>query len=193
MANNSITEIKDYFSRHNGLQRTNRFDLSFTNLPKVLDDYIDKDKFYPVLSAVIGGRGMEFVADNLSGFKNGRIQPRSQKITEDVLLTFSISNDNHILKLFNAWFNYLYSGSRVKDATDLRAKFNVPYYDEAVKNVTMTIRLLDPNGEPNLIYTFYEVMPAEMFPLTMDMVPRDPAGGYLTMQVQMVFKEFTQV
>lgn len=191
MPNNSIKDIKDYFSRHKGLQRTNRFDIGFINLPAAPAAHVDSSSFYPVQAVTIGGRGMEFVADNLSGFKNGRIQPRSQKITEEVLITFSVTNDSHILKMFNSWFNYLYSGSRVKGTgADLTLKFNVPYYNDAVKNVGMKIRLLDPNGGTNLTYTFYEVMPAEMFPLTLDMNAKEP--GYLTLQVQMVFKEFRQ-
>lgn len=187
--NNTIYTIKDYFSRHGGLQRANRFDVSFVNLPGGIVENEDSEEFYPIQDAIIGGRGMEFVADNLSGYRYGRIQPRSQRIPEEVLLTFSIANDNHLLKLFNNWFNYLYSGSRaVGSGNNLTSKFYVPYYNDAVKNVQMKIRLLDPNGNVNTTFTFYEVMPAEGFPIELSMTN----DKFVIYKIQMAFKEFRQ-
>lgn len=194
MATNNITSIKDYFNRHSGLQRNNRFDVSFTGfaggLYTKVKDYIDSEQFYPVEQANIGNRAIEGVSDNLGGFGFGRIQPRAQVFAGAIQLSFAITNDNHILKFFNAWFNYLYSGGRVAtDGTDLKQKYNVPWYNDAVFPVSMKIRLLDPNGNPNSTFTFYEVMPVEMQPFEVNMnVP----NKYMNLIVMISYKEFIQ-
>jgi hypothetical protein len=190
MATNNITSIKNYFNRHLGLQRSNRFDISFEGLPDVLRTYIDSEQFYPIDSVTLGNRAIEGVADNLSGFGNGRIQPRAQIFAGSLQLIFPVTNDNHILKLFNAWFNYLYSGGRVaSNGEDLTVKYFVPWYDEAVFNTKMIIRLLNPNGLPNSTFTFYEIMPVETMPILMEM---DRPNQYSKFTVMMSYKEFVQ-
>ena len=52
--NNTIYTIKDYFSRHGGLQRANRFDVSFVNLPGGIVENEDSEEFYPIQDAIIG-------------------------------------------------------------------------------------------------------------------------------------------
>lgn len=190
--NNSISAIKNYFERHGGLQRSNRFDISFSGLPTVLDSFIDQDQFYPLEAVTIGNRAIEGVADNLSGYGPGRIQPRSQIFANGVLLAFSISNDNHILKLFNKWFNYLYSGGRIAtNGLNTTQKYFVPYYNDAVYPITMKVRLLDPNGNPNSTFTFYEVMPVEQqSPIILDMTK---PNTYLIYQVLMNYKDVVQI
>jgi hypothetical protein len=189
--NNSILSIKNYFQRHGGLQRTNRFDISFSNLPPAADRLVDREEFYPIEAVTIGNRAIEGIADNLSGFGPGRIQPRSQIFANGVLLTFSVTNDNHIIKMFNAWFNYLYSGGRVAtNGANPYQKYFVPYYNDAVYPVTMTVRLLDPNGNTNTSFKFYEVMPVEQqSPILLDMTK---PNTYMSYQVLMNYKDVVQ-
>jgi hypothetical protein len=190
---NSIYNIKNYFSRHNGLQSLNRFEVSFSDLPAPVAALEDSEKVYPVQSVTIGNRGMAMIADNLSGFDFGRMAPKHQKLSSELLLIFSISNDNHILKMFNTWFNYLYSGSRMSlngNATSTTNKFFVPYYDEAVKKVVITVKLLNQNGGVNSTFTFYECMPQEInTPTTLDM---SKTTEFLTYPVLFRYKEFRQ-
>lgn len=188
---NSITTLKDYFARHNGLQRLNRFDVSFSGLPGGVSDFVDSENFYPVNYASIGSRLIDGIADNLAGYGSGRIQPRSQKFSGGVMLAFAISNDNHLLKMFQSWFNYLYSGSRLSASGggNLGARFVVPFYNEAVFPATMKIRALDPNGEVNTTFTFYEVMPVETQPLEFTMLKNN---DYLNYQVLINFREYLQ-
>jgi hypothetical protein len=184
---NSIFTIKNYFSRHNGLQRVNRFDVSFAGLPSAAQGEIDSENFYPVNYASIGSRLIDGIADNMSGYGYGRIQPRSQKFSGGVLLGFGISNDNHILKLFQAWFNHLYSGGRVTGAVNNR--YTAQFYHTSVYPATMTLRALDPNGVPNSTFTFYEVMPIETQPIEFTMLK---SNDYLSYQVIINFKEYIQ-
>ena len=195
---NSIFGIKDYFARHNGIQRSNRFTVSFGGLPGPVAAYEDSEKVYPLSFVSIGGRAIEGVADNLSGYGMGRIQPRSQKFPTLVLLAFAVTNDSHILKMFNAWFNYLHSGSRIAQAgnspTGNKAlnttnKFTVEYYDTAVYPVSMSIKLLNPNGDVNQTFTFYEIMPVETQPIEFDMTK---SNQQLMYQVSINYREFVQ-
>lgn len=186
---NTITTLKDYFSRHNGLQRLNRFDVSFSGLPGGVQNYVDSQNFYPVNYASIGSRLIDGIADNLSGYGSGRIQPRSQKFSGGVMLAFAISNDNHLLKMFQAWFNYLYSGSRLSPSGNLGARFVVPFYNDSVFPATMTIRALNPNGDVNTTFTFYEVMPVETQPIEFTMLKNN---DYLNYQVLINFREYLQ-
>lgn len=184
MANsNSIINIKNFFDRHKGLQRTNRFSMSLS-LPESLPQVLNED-LYP-LAVTIGSRAIDGIADNLAGYGLGRTVPRSQKFPQGVLLTFAITNDNFIPDFFNNWFNAIYSGGRQKGYYG--APFTLQYYDKIILDAEMDINLLDPNGNINRTYTFYEIYPLENLPLTLDMME---SNKYLTYQVLMNFRDFT--
>ena len=104
---NSITNIKDYFSSHGGIQRNNRYQVYFENLPREIGLGTAKD--IQALNVTIGARALDAVADNLTGYGPGRAVPRSQKFIGGVFLAFPVTNDNHILKIFKKWFNNIYS------------------------------------------------------------------------------------
>ena len=59
--NNSIIGIKDFFDRHNGLQRPTRFSLQFLNLPETLPKIPDDD--WNPLSVMIPGRAINGIAE----------------------------------------------------------------------------------------------------------------------------------
>ena len=181
--NNSILAIKDFFDRHNGLQRSNRFTMSFSGLPRQLS--ISNDDLNP-LAVTIGARAIDTVADNLAGYGPGRSVPRSQKFPQGVLLTFPITNDHIITDFFDSWFNTIYVGGRQSGA--IGAPFQVSYYDDVVKNCQMKTSLLDPNGGINRVFTFYEVYPIETLPIVLNMMENN---NYLTYQVLMMFRDFT--
>lgn len=181
---NSIIGIKDFFNRHKGLQRTNRFSLSFINLPPGLLPLANQD--VNPLSVTIGARAIDTVADGLAGYGIGRVIPRSQKFPQGVLLTFAVTNDNFIPLFFDSWFNTIYSGGRQRG--DLSGAFELGFYDTLVANTSMKISLLDPNGNPNTTYTFFEIFPLECLPLELSMFK---ANEYLTYTVLMNFRDFT--
>jgi hypothetical protein len=186
MANNSIVNIKDYFSRHNGLQRSNRYKVKFGGI-----EYfgIDGNNEYQARSAVIGSRAIDCVSDNLTGYGTGRVIPRYQKFVGGVFLVFPVTNDSHILTLFNNWFNRLHSGSRsAYGGGGLGVRYITDFYDDAVFNVTMDVELLDPNGGVNSTFRFYEVMPIETMPIELNMMENN---AYSVYQVLINYKEFT--
>ena len=186
MANNSntIISIKDFFDRHKGLQRNNRYSVSFINLPQTLPQIAEED--YQTLGVAMGARAIDGIADNLMGYGAGRIVPRSQKFVGGVLLSFAVTNDNFIVDLFNKWFNLIYSGGRAKG--NYAAPFQLSFYDDIVYNTQMKVNLLDPNGNTNKTFTFYEVYPVENIPFELSMVR---TNEYLIYQVLMNYREFT--
>jgi hypothetical protein len=182
--NNSILTIKDFFDRHNGLQRSNRFSMSFTNLPAGLPTVPNTD-LNPI-SVVIGARAIDGVADNLAGYGSGRTVPRSQKFPQGIMLSFPITNDHIITDFYDAWFNKIYSGGRQKG--NYATPFQLSFYDDIITNCTMNIDLLDLNGNINRTYTFYEVYPIECLPIELNMLENNKYSIY---QVLMMFRDFT--
>jgi len=182
MPNNSITNIKDYFSRHGGLQRSNRYQVYFENLPRGIG--LGGPTDVQALNVTIGARALDAVADNLTGFGSGRAVPRSQKFVGGVFIAFPVTNDNHILKLFNNWFNTIYSGFRQG------GNFTTGFYDDLVKNTNMIVDILDPNGNVNTKIRFYEVYPLETQPMEFTMMKNNE---YSIMQVLMNYRDFKYV
>lgn len=181
--NNSILAIKDFFDRHNGLQRSNRFSLSFLNLPRSLPQLNDND-INPI-AVTIGARAIDSVADGLAGYGGGRTIPRSQKFPQGILLSFPVTNDNFIPLFFDKWFNAIYSGGRQRGG--FRNAFQLEYYDNIVANTSMKLSLLDPNGNPNTTYTFYEIFPLETLTTELNMLK---TNDYLTYSVLINFRDF---
>jgi hypothetical protein len=185
-SNNSIIGIKDFFSRHRGLQRSNRFSMSFLNLPRKIPQ-IENFDLNP-LAIAISGRAIDGVADNLAGYGLGRTVPRSQKFPEGVMLNFAITNDHQITYFFNEWFNAIYAGGRQKG--DYTKPFQLSYYDDIIYNTQMNINYLDPNGNINATYEFYEVYPVECLPQEVSMLKNDLYSVY---SVLMMFRDFNFV
>jgi hypothetical protein len=182
--NNSILTIKDFFDRHNGLQRSNRFSLSFINLPSSLPQIPPQD-FNP-LAVTIGARAIDGIADGLAGYGPGRTIPRSQKFPQGVLMTFPVTNDHMITEFFDTWFNAIYAGGRQRG--DLATAFQLAFYDDLIAQTQMKVSLLDPNGNPNATYTFYEIYPIECLPVDLNMMK---TNEYTTYTVLMMFRDFT--
>lgn len=185
-SNNSIIGIKDFFSRHRGLQRNNRFSMSFLNLPRKIPQ-IENFDLNP-LSVTMSGRAIDGVADNLAGYGLGRTVPRSQKFPEGVMLNFAITNDHQITYFFNEWFNAIYAGGRQKG--DYTKPFQLSYYDDIIYDTQMNINYLDPNGNINATYEFYEVYPVECLPQELSMLKNDLYSVY---SVLMIFRDFNFV
>ena len=179
---NSITNIKDYFSRHSGLQRSNRYSISFENIP--LEGVSTLESDYQALNVTIGARALDAIADNLTGFGPGRAVPRAQKFIGGVFLAFPLTNDLHIMKLFDSWFNKIHAGYRQG------RNFTIDYYDDVVRNCNMNVNILNPNGDKNLTIKFYEVYPLETQPLEFTMVKNNEYSVY---QVLMNFRDFTYI
>lgn len=173
---NSIINIKNFFGRHEGIQRPNRFSLEFVNLPGNVKEYSRNKEDFQLLSVDMASRALDVVFDNLVGYGPGRAVPRSAKFTGGVLLTFPVTGDNFIIRFFDAWFNTIYSGTMVN------------YYDTVVKPVQMKINVLDLNGGIKTTFNFFETYPIETLPFSFKM---DDKNGFLTHTVLMTYRKYT--
>lgn len=180
----SILYMKEFFDRHNGLQRTNRFSISFSGLPSGLPAITNDD--FKAGNVAMATRAIDSIADNLAGYGSGRAVPRSQRFIPGVLVTFPVTNDCYIINFFNAWFNRIYSGGRLKN--NIAAPYILEFYDNIVSNCHMKVKLLNPNGGVNRVYTFYEVYPIENMPVEVSM---EQNNKFLTYQVLFNYREFT--
>lgn len=186
---NAIQTIKDYFDRHNGLQLSNRFIVNFYNLPSQV--WNSNSIEIQAEQVTLGPRSIFTIQDGLMGFGSGRFVPRSQNLLSGgygAQIVFPVTNDNYILNFFNNWFNKFYPGPR-SSTNGLRNAFVLPYYDDAVYNVVMEVQMLDPNGNPNNVTSFYEVFPIECQPLVLDMAASDK---YLRYTVLFGFRDYYQ-
>ena len=175
LTSNSIQTIKNYVTRHNGLQLKNRFMVDFYNVPSY--NVSDVEDIHASLVS-LPPRAINSITDFLHGYGKGRAVPIAQDLLIEsatkvggLLISFPVTNDSFILDFFNRWFNYFYSSKFANPNSD-RDQFTLPYYDDAVKNTRMVVRLLDPNGNVNLNMIFTEVFPAETQPIDLSM-----AGG----------------
>jgi hypothetical protein len=180
---NSINNIKLFFDRHKGPQRNNRYSVSFSGLPLGVPQLPPDD--IKVASIAMGSRAIDVIADNLIGYGPGRMVPRYQKFVGGILLTFPVTNDNFIVDFFNSWFNVIYAGGRLRGGN---RPFELRYYDDIVYNCKMRINLLNPNGDTNKIFNFFEVYPIENLPFEMNMA--DP-NKFLTYTVLLNYREFS--
>lgn len=178
---NSIQSIKSYIDNRKGLQRSNRFDVQIYNIPA----NVGRVNFV-AQQVDLGPRTIETVADNLMGYGLGRTVPRSQSLIKSfgVQLTFPVTNDNQIIKVFNSWFNYFYANTNAGGFG-----FYTQYYDNAVYRTQMVIDTLDPNGDRNNSMRFYEVFPVETQPITMSMLKPDQ---YLSYTVVLAYRYYRQ-
>ena len=181
---NSIVNVKDFFDRHNGLQRNNRYSISFSGLPPALPQLADEE--FKAESVAMSARAIDAITDNLAGFGSGRAIPRSQRFVPGVLVNFPVTGDNFIIDFFNNWFNLIYSGGRVKG--NLLQPFVLSYYNDIVYNCTMKVKLLDLNGNVIKFFTFYEIYPIESLPIELTM---SQPNKFVTYQVLLNYREFT--
>lgn len=169
---NTISSLKNYFTQHKGIQRPNRYSISFINTP----NSSFKDPEYVVDEFLLNQRAIDHVADDLSGYGVGRLIPRSQSFAHGFAVTFPVTGDNRTLLFFNDWFNAIYSGGY--SVGSYNTPFKLAYYDDIVKNCKVILNLLDLNGNVVSRYTFNEVFPVETTPIRVSSVAPDPYLRY---------------
>jgi hypothetical protein len=181
MLNNTINSLKDYFSQHKGVQRPNRYSMSFVNAP----NSSFKDTEYVVDEFQLNKRAIDTVSDNLNGYGIGRLIPRRQRFEQGFGVTFPVTGDNKIMLFMNDWFNLIYSGGY--SVGTFNTPFRLGYYDTVVKNCQVVLNLLDLNGNTVSRFTFNEVMPVETLPIKPNSIAPDP---YMRYSVVFNYRDF---
>lgn len=171
--NNSIKSVKDYFSSRQGIQRANRYSLSFSGFPEglsALTSYLEPE--YISDEILIGERAIDHVSDNLPGYGLGRLVPRRQRFANGVTIVFPVAGNNKILKLFDTWFQAIYGVGKNGQG------FYVRYYDDTVKGVTLRVKILNLNGNTVSQFRFTEVFPTQSLPVKFSSAGAEPYLRY---------------
>jgi hypothetical protein len=180
---NTINSLKNYFNLHQGIQRANRFSISFFGLPEQVNRYQDVE--YVADEFLLNQRAIDHVADNLTGYGVGRLIPRRQRFSNGMALSFPVAGDNRILLFLNDWMNSIYSGGYAIGPST--TKFTLEYYDNIVSPVKMSVNLLDLNGTVKTRFIFSEIFPTEILPIKLSSLDRDK---YMSVNAVFNYREF---
>lgn len=189
--NTSISALKEKITFSGGLQRANRFLVTFTennlsSIPKFFTETTSNDgtpKSYVAETVLLPDVVMNTQADSLSGPGLGRSQPRGLSYKDGVLITFPVFGDYELPKAFDNWMKELYSENFGAGAQT----WITYYYDDVIKNNQMQVKVLDLNGKIIATYTFYEIFPVEIAPIQFSSLANNE---YLKITVRFAFRKY---
>jgi hypothetical protein len=183
--NNTIQSLKTYFKTRDGIQRPNRFSIQFNLFSTGLQGVSQfQESEYLADEILINETAIDHVSDNLAGYGIGRLVPRRLRYANGVTIIFPVAGDNKIIKFIDSWFKSLY-GTEI--ASGQSGNFYTNYYDQAVKNCNLRVRMLDLNGKPSSTFWFKEVFPTQSLPIRLAATNADP---YLRYGVTFNFREY---
>ncbi len=189
--NTSISSLKEKITSSGGLQRANRFLVTFTNnnlssIPNFFTEGIGNDgapNSYIAETVLLPDVVMNTQADALSGPGLGRSQPRGLSYKDGVLITFPIFGDYKLPQAFDNWMKELY-----RENFDAGARTWITYYyDDVIKHNEMQLKVLDLNGKITATYTFYEIFPVEIAPIQFSSLANNE---YLKITVRFAFRKY---
>lgn len=189
--NTSISALKEKITFSGGLQRANRFLVTFTennlsSIPKFFTETTSNDgtpKSYVAETVLLPDVVMNTQADSLSGPGLGRSQPRGLSYKDGVLITFPVFGDYELPKAFDNWMKELYSENFGAGAQT----WITYYYDDVIKNNQMQVKVIDLNGKIIATYTFYEIFPVEIAPIQFSSLANNE---YLKITVRFAFRKY---
>lgn len=163
-----IDTLKGTISRRGGFARANRFDL-FVVPPTQAFDTVDQVRDLNILceSCSLPGRQMQTFETN---YTRQQVKVAQSFINEDISLTFSLTNDFYIKKIFDKWTNLIIDRDTFKKSYD------------AVYKRDMYIYQNDNNNKP-----IYEVEVRNAFPISVQAIESSNAGD----DIQKLTVEFT--
>lgn len=182
---NQIDVIKNFITKNQGIQRANRYEVTFNipNINSVGDDFVGPNNtnliLYPAAIS-FGARAVNYVYDNLQGYNYGRAVPNSSKYVGGIVFTFLVTGNLNVMNLFYSWMDLLYKKNN--------NYFTTSYYNDVVKYSWAKIKFLDLNGNAtafNSTWTFKEAYPVECMPIELSAKTDTP----LLFQVVLNYRE----
>lgn len=185
---NQIDVIKNFITNNDGIQRANRYEMSFSlpNLATVFGDYPTNTDITLYPAAVsFGARAINYVYDNLQGYGYGRAVPNSSKYVGGIVLTFLVTGNLKVMNMFYDWMDLFYQKQN-------QSKYlTTVYYENTVQYSTATLKFLNLNGVASAnksIWQFKEVYPVECMPIELSAKTDTP----LLFQVVLNYKTITR-
>jgi len=181
-------EIIQRIANHNGIQRKNKFSVTFQTecLGDVISSEEDDLESIPAIYMNIGQRGVELTPDRMTGPGIGRNIPTNPTFESDkgLLLRFPIEQDWKTYKIVNDWIGKLAPINEFDSELVTAAN----YYDDCAKNGIVTVVAETYNGIPACTFTFNEAFPALILPLDFD---AEVNSGNSTFDVIFNFRTYT--
>jgi hypothetical protein len=173
---NTIEVLKTTINNSGGLQRSNRYSVSWTTG--------QGDKILPLYPVAIsfGARAVDYIHDGLPGYGFGRMVPKSSKFVGGIVMSLPVFQNQEPFRYINEYFDYIYSSFTPINSTQA---FIVPYYDDSVRNNTLTVNLLDLNGALKNKIDFTEAYPVECMPFELSA----KSDQFLTYQVVFNYRQ----
>lgn len=181
------SQIIQRIASHNGIQRKNKFSVTFQTTCLGLNISSEGDlQSIPAIYMNIGQRGVELTPDRMTGPGIGRNIPTNPTFESDkgLLLRFPIEQDWRTYKTINDWIGKL----AVTNAGSFNITTAANYYDACAKNGTVIVKAETYNGIPACTFTFNEAFPALILPLDFD---AEVNSGNSTFDVIFNFRTYT--
>lgn len=182
----SISALKNKITASGGLQRSNRFLVTIKNDEYfgMQNDSVDGSPLkYVAENVLLPNISMTTQADGLAGPGLGRTVVRGLSYRDGVMITFPVFGDLEFLDKINSWMKSLYYQN-----TQTPFVWVSEYHTTYATNSTLTIDLLDLNGNKSGTYNFTEVFPVEISPLQLNSTT---TNEYLKLIVRFAFREYT--
>ena len=192
--NMSIASLKDKISAAGGLQRNNRFYVSF-NGP--VDPFIqrpgqsedDTPTQYIAETVLFPSVTMTTQADGLAGPGLGRTSPRGLYYKDGLLMTFPVFGNWQLVEGIETWIKSLYYQNSGSPQVWITEYYDTPQnFSQSIKNSSLAVNVLDLNGDVKAIYNFTEVFPVEIVPLQLSTMT---TNEYLKLTVRFAFRNYT--
>jgi len=180
---NSIEHIKTLIEAAGGLQRINRYNVTYYSPASDVNNSI------PAHKIVFGGREIFTLADTLPGPDKGRMIPVGigyGKEEATLLVTFPVEQNWNTYKQIEDWMNTMVNDGSNPDFF-YGFSFGRPY-DEYARLGTMWVECLDMNGNIIKTFTFREAFPVKLTPLQMQ---ADISNQFLTFDVLFNFRTYS--
>jgi|SaaInlV_135m_DNA_1039713.scaffolds.fasta_scaffold00072_64 rRNA processing protein Gar1 len=167
---NPIADLSAQINKHKGIARANYFAITFSGPASVQPDTVSVNALCE--SVTLPGRS---ISTNEFAPVGGQIKRPYTFINDDVTLTFYVTNDFYIYRIFEKWMKHV-----VNDVSGF-----VGYRDQYA--MPMTISQLDLNNNE-----IHQVMLHKAFPISMAITPLSVSDGALSkLTIVMTFDNFT--
>jgi len=194
--NMSIASLKDKISAAGGLQRNNRFYVSFNgpvapfadengselSTDRTPKNYIAETVLFPSVT-------MTTQADGLAGPGLGRTSPRGLYYKDGLLMTFPVFGNWKLVEGIETWIKSLYYQNSGSPQVWITEYYDTPQnFTQSIKNSSLAVNVLDLNGDVKAVYNFTEVFPVEIVPLQLSTMT---TNEYLKLTVRFAFRNYT--
>ena len=175
----SIDYFKETFLR-NGLAKPSRYRIEFANVPDGRFS-MRNDPIFPAESLNLPSRS--FITTQAQWFGPKRSVPVGNSYTGEVVVVFPVSADQRERAFFEGWMSSIVPDHQPQSG-DNAEQHN---YSNYVGSTHMSIKTLDESDKVTSTYTFQEVYPSNIFPLSLG---ANMFNDYTRLQIAFTYRHY---